>query len=130
MFAVFNQNKNFISFSNEKFDGDFLFKEIPENQSNMFEWRWEGNYDDGQMVKLSESFYSDELSETGFKNKYPIPLMLSILFRQVFIISEKLNITDYQFNELVKDFLNTFENEEEYISLLKIANKIKKYEKE
>jgi hypothetical protein len=45
-------------------------------------------------------------------------------------MSEKLNITDYQFNELVKDFLNTFENEEEYINLLKIANKIKKYEKE
>lgn len=130
MIAVFNQNKNFISFSNEKFDGDFLFKEIPEEQSNLFEWRWEGNFDDGGMVKLSDNFYEEELSEKGFKNKYPLPLMLSILFRQMFIISEKLNITDYQFNELVKDFLNTFENEEEYINLLKVTNKIKKYEKE
>jgi len=130
MFAVFNQNKNFISFSNEKFDGNFLFKEIPDDQSNLLEWRWEGNYDDGYMVKLSENFYEEELSENAFKNKYPLPLMLSVLFRQMFIMSEKLNITDYQFNELVKDFLNTFENEEEYINLLKIANKIKKYEKE
>jgi len=130
MFAVFNQNKNFISFSNEKFDGNFLFKEIPDDQSNLLEWRWEGNYDDGHMVKLSENFYEEELSENAFKNKYPLPLMLSVLFRQMFIMSEKLNITDYQFNELVKDFLNTFENEEEYINLLKIANKIKKYEKE
>ena len=129
MFAVFDQNKKFLSFSNEKFEGNFLFKLIPEEQSNLLEWRWEGNYDDGKMVKLSDDFYNEALSHEAFKNKYPLPLLLSILLKQLYILSEKLELTDYQFHELLKDFIYTFESETEYINLLKVANDIKKYEK-
>lgn len=130
MFAVFDKNKTFISFSDQNFGGDFLFREIPEEQSNLLKWRWDGDYDNGSMVFLDESFYDDSLSVDGFKNKYPLPALFSILFKQLFLISEKTSTTDYLFQELVKDFLNTFESEDSYIELLQIANKLKRHEKE
>lgn len=130
LFAVFDQNKNFISFSNENFGGGFLFKEIPQDQSDLLKWRWEGNYDNGGMVSLENSSYEEDLSTEGFKNKYPLPILFSILMKQIFILSEKLSVTDYSFQTLVKDFLNTFENTDSYVELLQITNKLKRNEKE
>lgn len=45
MYVVFDQNKNFISYSDNIFEAqkdlNLYFKEIPPDKSNLLEWRWE-----------------------------------------------------------------------------------------
>lgn len=124
MYAVFNLNKNFISYSDNTFNGNFLFKQIPEEQSDFLNWRWEGDYDTGKMVKIEDDPYCNNLTESNFEEKYPLPIFFTILLKQLFLTSSKNKTTDPVFLNLVKDYITTYENNDSYISLLKEANKI------
>lgn len=130
MYAVFDKNKNFLSFSDTIFPNvseslNFFFKEIPEDKSDLLKWRWEGDYETGKMVAVEESPYPNIHTENFFETKYSFYNLISIIMKQIFLNSEKLGTTDIVFKEMLKDYVTSFEDQEEYISLLRVANKIK-----
>lgn len=56
MFVLFNQDKQFIAYSDDNFP-DFptlnVFKlKIPEEQSDLSQWKWEGDMFNGKMTKI------------------------------------------------------------------------------
>ena len=129
MYVVFDQNKNFISYSDNIFetqkDLNLYFKEIPPDKSNLLEWRCEGDYHTGQMVLISDNGYPETYNENSFETKFPFSVFMSVIIKQIYLISEKLNVTDIGFKQMVKEFLHSFENESSYIDLLKEVDKIK-----
>jgi len=125
MYAVFDLNKTFISYSDNMFGGNFLFKEIAEEESDILNWRWDGDYDTGKMVKLENEPYPNILTENIFEEKYPISVFFTILLKQMFLTSSKNKTIDPLFEEMVKDYIRTYEDNDSYISLLKEANKLK-----
>jgi hypothetical protein len=131
MYAVFDENKNFISYSDTVFQtqGSLSFKEISLDKSDLLKWRWEGDCDTGQMVLISENAYPETYNQNTFESKFPFSVFLSIILKQLFLISEKLDSTDIVFKQMIKEYLHSFENESSYIDLLQEANKIKRENK-
>lgn len=98
MFALFNLNKSFIGYSDnipEHLEKGILKREIPEDRSDLTKWRWDGSYDDGQMVSLEEKPYTvteKELQDSLFRTiyeEYPIDLQIVNLIKQVYLLSYK-----------------------------------------
>jgi hypothetical protein len=98
MFALFNLNKSFIGYSDnipEHLESGILKKEIPEDKSDLIKWRWDGSYDDGQMVSLEEKPYTiteKELQDSLFRTiyeEYPIDVQIVNLIKQVYLLSYK-----------------------------------------
>ena len=98
MFALFNLNKSFIGYSDnipEHLENGILKREIPEDKSDLTKWRWDGSYDDGQMVSLEEKPYmvtEKELQDSLFRTiyeEYPIDLQIVNLIKQVYLLSYK-----------------------------------------
>lgn len=130
MYAVFDKNKTFLSFSDKIIPMDnsslnFFFKEIPEDKSDILNWRWDGDYETGGMVPIEKNPYPNVYSKSFFEEKYSFHVLISILLKQIFLNSEKLGTTEYVFKEMVKDYTVSFEDQEEYINLLRAANKLK-----
>lgn len=131
MYVVFDENKNFISYSDSIFQTqvNLFFKEIPPDKSDLLKWRWEGDYDTGQMVLISDNGYPETYNKNTFESKFPFSVFMSIMLKQIYLISEKLNATDIVFKQMVKEYLHSFEDESSYIDLLQEANKIKREKK-
>ena len=123
MYAIFDSEKNFISYSDQKLENPFLSKEIPIEKSDILKWRWDGNYDDGEMVKLENVPYPNVLNENFFHDKYPFDFFISILLKQLFITAKQNKNCQMPFELMVKDYIQCFENNETYLNLLKISNK-------
>lgn len=131
MYVVFDENKNFISYSDSIFQTqvNLFFKEIPSDKSDLLKWRWDGDYDTGQMVLISDNGYPETYNKNTFEEKFPFSVFMSIMLKQIYLISEKLNATDIVFKQMVKEYLHSFEDESSYIDLLQEANKIKREKK-
>jgi hypothetical protein len=125
MYAVFDINKNFISYSDGKFGENFLFRDIPSEQSDLLSWRWEGDYDTGNMVAIEESPYPISDLKNIFEEKYPLSIFFTILLKQLFLTSTKNKSIDPLFGEMVKNYIIAYEDNDSYISLLREANKTK-----
>ena len=126
MYVVFDLNKNFISYSDNMFGGNFLFKEIAEEESDILNWRWDGDYDNGKMVKLEDSPYEHNSStEEAFQEKYPLHIFFTIILKQLFLTSSKNKTVDPLFEQMLKEYIIIYESNDSYISLLKEANKLK-----
>jgi hypothetical protein len=123
MYAIFDSDKNFISYADQKMEHPFLCKEIPPENSNILEWRWNGNYDDGEMVQIKQIPYVNVFNENFFNTKYPFNIFISIFLKQLFITSKQNKTCQIQFEEMVKDYINSFETNDVYINLLKLSNK-------
>jgi hypothetical protein len=98
MFALFNLNKSFIGYSDnipEHLEKGILKIEIPDDRSDLTKWRWDGNYEDGQMVNLEEKPYmvtEKELQDSLFRTiyeEYPIDVQIVNLIKQVYLLSYK-----------------------------------------
>jgi hypothetical protein len=126
MFAVFDQNKKFISYSDQQFAGNFLFKYISPEKSDLLSWRWDGDYDTGKMVSVSVSGYEEPNTEEVFQNKYPLPLFFSVLLKQIYALAKVNNILDDTFGNMVKDFINCHETPEDYVDFLREIGKLKR----
>lgn len=129
MYVVFDQTKNFISYSDDIFetqsDFNLYFKKIPSDKSDLLKWRWDGDYDTGQMVLISENKYVENYNKNFFENKFPFSIFMSIILKQIYLISEKLNATDIIFKQMIKEYIHSFEDKASYVDLLKEASKIK-----
>jgi len=111
MFALFSLQKNFIGYSDdipEHINSTILKKEIPEDKRDLTKWRWDGDYDTGNMVSLIEKPYvitEKELQESLFKTiyeKYPIDLQLLNVIKQLYLLSHKSCNLLPEFNEMAK----------------------------
>jgi hypothetical protein len=109
MFALFNLNKSFIGYSDnipEHLEKGILKKEIPDDKSDLTKWRWDGSYDDGQMVSLEEKPYmvtEKELQDSLFKNiydEYPIDVQIVNLIKQVYLLSYKTPVLLPEFERM------------------------------
>jgi hypothetical protein len=123
MYAIFDSEKNFISYSDQKLDSPFYNREIPLDKTDILKWRWNGNYDDGEMVKIEDVSYSNFLNEKFFNEKYPFDYFISILLKQLFITSKQNKNCQIPFEIMVKDYIQCFESNETYLNLLKLSNK-------
>jgi hypothetical protein len=66
-------------------NSNILKKEIPEEQSDVTLWRWEGNYDNGKMVSIDIGYPVEEieLERQLFEyigKEYPINVLTAVLF--------------------------------------------------
>jgi hypothetical protein len=55
MFVLFNKdNKEFLGYSEAEPQNkeEFLFKLVPEDKTNLLQWEWKGDYDNGKMMPL------------------------------------------------------------------------------
>jgi len=109
MFALFNLNKSFIGYSDnipEHLESGILKREIPEDKSDLMKWRWDGSYDDGQMVSLEEKPYTvteKELQDSLFKtiyDEYPIDVQIVNLIKQVYLLSYKTPVLLPEFERM------------------------------
>jgi hypothetical protein len=123
MYAIFDSNKEFISYGAQPLNGPFFSKELPDEKSDFLQWRWVGNYDTGEMVKLEENPYENILNEKFFQDKYPFDIFNSIILKQLFITSKQNKTCQLEFETLIKDYIECFENNETYLNLLKFCNK-------
>jgi hypothetical protein len=124
MYAIFNLDKNFLSYSDQEMGLNFLSLKIPEEKTNLLEWGWSGNYDNGEMVKLENSEYVDVHNENSFEYAYPFHSFMSIILKQLYITSKKNNTLTEEYKDLTKHFIHSFETPEIYLELLRYTNKI------
>ena len=122
MYAIFDSDKKFISYADQKMETPFFCIEIPLDKSDVLKWRWEGNFENGQMVKIDESPYPNFYNEKSFQDKYPFDFFMSILLKQLFITSKQNNTCQNSFQKMVEDYVNSFENKESFLNLLKLTN--------
>ena len=90
MYALFNQNKQFIGYSLDiPPTSTLLKKEIPEEQTDFSVWSWIGDYDNGRMVSIAENGYPQEeidLEQQLFEEiylKYPLGMQLIYIIKQL-----------------------------------------------
>lgn len=124
MYAIFNDQKEFLSYGDQPLGGSFLSILIPDDKTNLTEWRWDGDYDTGGMVRLESTPYEEVMNQDSFQNKYPLPLYMSLILKQLYVISKKENLLSENYAEMVKQFIICFEGNDEFLHFLKQVNKI------
>jgi hypothetical protein len=110
MFALFDKNnKNLIGYAPNitNINNISLFKEIPEEFSNLHEWSWEGDYDTGKMVTNKKIISLNEEHEHLKKiiELYPLGTQIINIIRQLHILSKNANLFDNDFKEMSNNIL-------------------------
>lgn len=123
MYVIFDENKNFISYSSHPMGEPFFSKEIEITQDDLLTWRWEGSYDDGKLVKIEDAPYQTYNHKNFFEDRYSFDLFMSIIVKQLFLTAKKTNTAELPFEEMVKDYVTCLDGEDVYLELLKLANK-------
>jgi hypothetical protein len=90
MYALFNENKQFVGYSPDiPPSSTLLKKEIPKDQTDFSIWSWVGDYDNGRMVSIAENGYPQEeidLEQQLFEEiylKYPLGMQLIHIIKQL-----------------------------------------------
>lgn len=123
MYVIFDENKKFISYSSHTMGKPFYCKEIEINQEDLMNWRWDGDYENGNLVKIEDAPYQSYNHKNFFEDRYSFDLFMSILMKQLFITAKQTKTAELPFEEMVKDYVTCLDGEEIYLELLKIANK-------
>lgn len=124
MYAIFNLDKKFLSYSEQELNGNFLNKKIPDDKTNLLEWAWSGDYDRGEMVKIDKSDYEIINNIRSFESNYPFYFFMSKILKQIYMTSKKNNTLSDDFEKMTKEFIFCFEKPENYMELLKLTNKL------
>jgi hypothetical protein len=128
MVAIFNNNKKFISYSEDlslnpnlkTFTQNILMREIPLDKEDLTIWRWEGDYDNGEMVLINDISYPTKKSDLDYSlyekiyEKYPIDLQNVIIIKQLKLLCDNVsnNIITNDFKEMSDLLLKAVENYE------------------
>ncbi|NBO98598.1 MAG: hypothetical protein EBU90_00455 [Proteobacteria bacterium] len=89
MFALFNTDKTFIGYSPDiPENSNILKKEIPEEQSDVTLWRWDGDYDSGRMVPVDIGYPIEEIELERqlfdyISKEYPINVQMLKIIKQL-----------------------------------------------
>jgi len=121
MFALFNKNKEFVGYSADAPDSPNIYKKlVPEDKRDFTKWRWDGTYDEGEMVNINENPYPDseyELQLSLFNRiykDYPIDLQIAHIIKQLRIIAEKSECLTAEFgimSDLTLKAVEKYENQ-------------------
>jgi hypothetical protein len=122
MYAIFNLKKEFLSFSESEMGSNFLSKKIPEEKSNLLEWKWVGDFDSGEMKKINIKKIRN--NDDTFQNKYEYGVFMSLILKQLYINSKKTKTLNENFENMVRDFICYYEKPEIYLELLRYTNKL------
>jgi hypothetical protein len=122
MYAIFNLNKEFLSFSENEMGNNFLSKEIPEEKTNLLEWKWIGDYDSGGMKKINIKKLKN--NENSFQDRYDYNVFMSLILKQLYVTSKKTKTLNENYENMVKDFICSYENPDIYLELLRYTNKL------
>lgn len=107
MFALFNVEKQFIGYSPDIPENtNILKKEIPEEQSDVILWRWEGDYDNGRMVHVDIGYPIEEIELERqlleyIAKEYPINVQILNIMKQLRkIIQNNDELQDDEFMDM------------------------------
>jgi hypothetical protein len=111
MLALFNKNKQLIGYApNISEDNSFqgYHKEIPLEFSNLKEWHWEGDFDNGKMVSNRKIIELDNEAKAlkEIIEKYPLGIQITNIIRQLHLISKNANLFNNDFKEMSTDVLD------------------------
>ena len=123
MYVIFDENKNFVSYSSHTMGKPFHCKEVDLKQEDLLNWRWDGDFDNGKLVKIEDAPYQSYNHKNYFEDRYSFDLFMSILVKQLFITAKQTKTAELPFEEMVKDYVTCIDGEEIYLELLKIANR-------
>jgi hypothetical protein len=111
MVVLFNKDKQFIGYG-DNFPSNpelgILKKEISSEEFDLSVWRWDGDFDTGSMVKISDNPYpinnmdlQNSLYEKIYK-EYPIDLQNLIIIKKLKIICDNMtnNIMTDEFKNM------------------------------
>lgn len=111
MLALFNQNKQLIGYApvipeGSNFQG--YHREIPLEFSNLSEWHWEGNFDNGKMVSNRKSIELDGETKAlkEIIEKYPLGIQITNIIKQLHLLSKNANLFNSDFKEMSTDVLD------------------------
>lgn len=129
MFALFNLNKQFIGLSPDvPSSAQVLKKEIPIEQSDPRIWKWEGDYDNGKMIKIFSDERIEEFDLEGqlFEEidlKYPLGIQLINITKQLHRITPIENM-DRDFALMAQTILAAVEKYKQKLKYLESLNKL------
>jgi hypothetical protein len=111
MLALFNHNKQLIGYApNIQEESNFqgLYKEIPLEFSNLSEWHWEGDFDNGEMISNRKIIELDNEAKAlkEIIERYPLGIQITNIIRQLHLISKNVNLFDNRFKEMSTDVLD------------------------
>lgn len=122
MYAVFNKKKQFLSFSENQFGENFLYKKIPEDKCDLIHWEWVGDFDSGKMEK--RKIQKIKSNQDTFQNHYSYNDFMSIILKQLYITSKKSKTLNAGFEQMIKEYICSYEKPEIYLELLRYTNKL------
>jgi len=107
MLALF-KNKKFIGYSEEFSSENPLnieVKEVPDEYSDISKFTWFGDMESGNFIDVKTAFILKKQNEVNekIKEKYSIQHQLINIMNQLNLISEKHNIYDISFKDMIKD---------------------------
>lgn len=126
MYALFNNEKKFIGYSPDEGNHPNIFKiKIPQEQSDIRLWQWEGNYDDGKMVPLDIGYPRDEMEMEiklfeYIEKKYPITIQILNIIKQLRkLVQYDKHIQDYEFMDMSDSIINAVDKQLKRVSYYK-----------
>lgn len=132
MYALFNSDKQFIGYSPDiPSDVDILKKEISVEHMDFTKWKWEGDYDTGQMIPLSSGPNVEELhlNMEFFKQitrRYSLGDQLFNIIRQLKkIVDQNQDIRHDEFYDMADFMLNAMDKYQEAINYHKSYSNFK-----
>jgi hypothetical protein len=120
MYVVFDKNKKFISYSDKIFSDFYYYREIPSDKTDFSKWKWEGDYENGEMISIKDIFQTENVNKKFiFQKKYPVDVFLSLILKQLLIVSKKNNNAIWEFEEMAKEYIIAYNDIDEYFEILK-----------
>lgn len=126
MFVLFNKNKAFVGYSPDIPENSDLLKiKIPESQSDITVWKWEGDFDNGKMVPLISGYPVEEieLERELFEyidKRYPLAIQMTNIIRQISKILRKYpDLEDDEFVDMSHYILNAVDKTNKRIKYFK-----------
>ena len=123
MYALFNEYKEFIGFTPDDVEHPNLFKKkIPDEQSDIRFFHWEGDFDSGKMESNDIGYPIEEIELERqlfdyIENRYPISIQILNIIQQIKkIVDHNVDIQDYEFMDMADSIMNAVEKQKKRIS--------------
>jgi len=122
MFVLFNKEGTFIGYSPDIPENtELLKKEIPNSQSDITMWRWDGDYQTGRMIPLDIGYPVEEmeLERELFEyidKKYPLAVQMRNIIKQIkMLVKNNLNLQDDDFMDMSDYIINAVDKHDKRV---------------
>ena len=130
MIALFNENKNFIGYSNVVPPTINLYKDLGDLDINKH--FWDGDFDNGELKEIQSKKIDEFDLESQFLHKikclYSNELSLLLCIKQINLIANKLDCFDENFKNMYDDISPIVDFYDKAINSLKETDKLESKE--